>query len=212
MAANDKANGASATTATGPMQSPAAGPAGDAQPPTEPQSSVSKRKRKRKRESEKANRLAAKLETVALAIGDGDDSKDSEPPTKKRQQTNGRAAEARPPKQTKKSIEMPKAPAKPEKLNETVARMDPMLVADYIGQKLRKFEKELSAVELEDRFIPSSAFLDTTSYAGERTLADLADYLEKSGAPSTAALRVCWTDVVSSSCRTDARQGIERGF
>jgi protein CMS1 len=73
----------------------------------------------------------------------------------------------------------PIQPAKSEKIDGSIAQMDPSLAADYISQRLRKFEKELSAVELEDRFIPARAFLDTTSYNNSRTLTNLPEYLEK---------------------------------
>ncbi|KAF8538896.1 U3-containing 90S pre-ribosomal complex subunit-domain containing protein, partial [Trichophaea hybrida] len=63
-------------------------------------------------------------------------------------------------------------------INDSIAQMDPNLTADYISRRLRKFEKDMSAVELEDRFIPARAFLDTTSYSNDRTLANLPEFLE----------------------------------
>ena len=39
-------------------------------------------------------------------------------------------------------------------LNTAIAKLDPSLIADYIGQKVRRFETDLSSVEWEDRNIP----------------------------------------------------------
>ncbi|KAG0138482.1 U3-containing 90S pre-ribosomal complex subunit-domain containing protein [Tuber indicum] len=65
-----------------------------------------------------------------------------------------------------------------EPVNEDMARMDPKLLADYVAQRLKRFEKDLSSVELEDRYISESAFLDTTAFTSPRTLRNLPAYLE----------------------------------
>ncbi|RPA91028.1 hypothetical protein L873DRAFT_1715673 [Choiromyces venosus 120613-1] len=65
-----------------------------------------------------------------------------------------------------------------EPVNEDMARMDPKLLADYVAQRLKRFERDLSFVELEDRYISESAFLDTTSFTSPRTLLNLPAYLE----------------------------------
>jgi protein CMS1 len=113
------------------------------------QATTMQNKRKRKREKEKANRQLSERAKTVKL-----DNRTLHPP-------------------------QPTQPAKSEQIDGTIAQMDPNLVADYISQRLRKFEKELSTVELEDRFIPASAFLDTTSYNSSRTLTNLPGYLEK---------------------------------
>ena len=45
-----------------------------------------------------------------------------------------------------------------QEVDGSVARMDPQLIADYISQRIRWFETELSTVELEDRLIPGNRF------------------------------------------------------
>lgn len=40
------------------------------------------------------------------------------------------------------------------RFNKLFANMDCQLLADYIAQRTRKFEKDLSSLELEDRYIP----------------------------------------------------------
>lgn len=39
-------------------------------------------------------------------------------------------------------------------VNEAIAHMDRQLLSDYIAQKTKSFEKDLSAIELEDKYIP----------------------------------------------------------
>ena len=39
-------------------------------------------------------------------------------------------------------------------INKTFSRMDNQLLADYVAQRTRKYETELSLVELEDKYIP----------------------------------------------------------
>jgi len=63
-------------------------------------------------------------------------------------------------------------------INTAIANLDPHLIADYVGQKVKRFEKELSIVELEDRYIPASAFIDTTSWQKQRSLEHLPEYIE----------------------------------
>ncbi|KAG0632793.1 U3-containing 90S pre-ribosomal complex subunit-domain containing protein [Tuber brumale] len=65
-----------------------------------------------------------------------------------------------------------------EPVNEDMARMDPKLLADYVAQRLKRFEKDLNSVELEDRYISESAFLDTTAFTSPRTLRNFPAYLE----------------------------------
>ncbi|KAF8436177.1 U3-containing 90S pre-ribosomal complex subunit-domain containing protein [Terfezia claveryi] len=63
-------------------------------------------------------------------------------------------------------------------VNTAIAKLGPQLIADYVGQKVKRFEKELSAVELEDRYIPASAFLDMTSWQKDRNLENLSEFME----------------------------------
>lgn len=63
-------------------------------------------------------------------------------------------------------------------VNTAIGKLDPQLIADYVSQRVRRFEKELSSVELEDRSIPASAFVDTSSWQKERNLIQLPDFIE----------------------------------
>lgn len=95
-------------------------------------------KRKRKREREKLNKRKSKK------------SEDDEtaPQVSKDRSKNG-AGKGRESKST--ATEAPGGEAEP--VNEDMARMDPKLLADYVAQRLKRFQKDLSSVELEDRYI-----------------------------------------------------------
>ena len=52
-------------------------------------------------------------------------------------------------------------------INKAFAKMDNQLLSDYVAQKTRKFESDLSSVELEDRYI--SGILILTPYKSFKT-------------------------------------------
>ncbi|KAK8176307.1 U3-containing 90S pre-ribosomal complex subunit-domain containing protein, partial [Phyllosticta citribraziliensis] len=64
-------------------------------------------------------------------------------------------------------------------LNRSVGRMDSRLLADYMAQRTKRFEPDLSFVELEDRYVPENSICDTSSWDGERTLDQLPAFIEK---------------------------------
>jgi protein CMS1 len=41
-------------------------------------------------------------------------------------------------------------------INKAFSHMDNQLLADYVGQRTRKYESELSSVELEDKYLPGT--------------------------------------------------------
>ncbi|KAF2757477.1 hypothetical protein EJ05DRAFT_465606 [Pseudovirgaria hyperparasitica] len=64
-------------------------------------------------------------------------------------------------------------------INNGLSKMDARLLSDYVAQRTKRFEPELSHVELEDRYIPESAIADTTSWLKPRTTDNLADFIRK---------------------------------
>ncbi|KAK8154997.1 U3-containing 90S pre-ribosomal complex subunit-domain containing protein [Phyllosticta citrichinensis] len=64
-------------------------------------------------------------------------------------------------------------------LNRSIGRMDSRLLADYMAQRTKRFEPDLSLVELEDRYVPENSICDTSSWGGERTLDQLPAFVEK---------------------------------
>ncbi|KAI9819392.1 MAG: hypothetical protein M1826_001141 [Phylliscum demangeonii] len=74
------------------------------------------------------------------------------------------------------------APATSEEasgINEAFAMMDGRLLSDYLAQKIKRFEKQLSSVELDDRHISDKAFRDTSGWDQRRDLVNLPAYLER---------------------------------
>jgi protein CMS1 len=80
-------------------------------------------------------------------------------------------------------------------INVAVSHMDGRLLADYVAQRTKRFQPELSLVELEDRYIPGihlisqlsdrsahmceeKAILDTTGLTETRTLENLPEFLD----------------------------------
>ncbi|KAK6614669.1 hypothetical protein H4I96_00990 [Botrytis cinerea] len=64
-------------------------------------------------------------------------------------------------------------------LNNAIAKMNDHLLVDYVASQTRRFESDLSSVELEDRYIPVAAVQDTTSWTKPRSLDNLPEFLEK---------------------------------
>ncbi|KAH6619938.1 U3-containing 90S pre-ribosomal complex subunit-domain containing protein [Boeremia exigua] len=64
-------------------------------------------------------------------------------------------------------------------VNHAFERMDGQLVADYVNARTRLYGKDLSSVELEDKFIPARTVYDSTSYSDARKLDNLPAFLKK---------------------------------
>lgn len=64
-------------------------------------------------------------------------------------------------------------------LNNAFAEMDCQLLADYVAQRTRTFESDLSVIELEDKYISASSIIDTLSWQKPRNLENLPSFLEK---------------------------------
>ncbi|KKY28985.1 hypothetical protein UCDDS831_g00070 [Diplodia seriata] len=63
-------------------------------------------------------------------------------------------------------------------LNLAIGRMDSQLLADYMAQRTKRFDPDLSMVELEDRHVPEKAIVDTSSWEQQRDLEHLPAFLE----------------------------------
>jgi len=64
-------------------------------------------------------------------------------------------------------------------VNHAISHMESQLLADHIAQRTKRFQKDLSLVELEDLHIPATAIVDTTDFGEQRTMENLPAYLEK---------------------------------
>ncbi|KIH87329.1 protein CMS1 [Sporothrix brasiliensis 5110] len=63
-------------------------------------------------------------------------------------------------------------------LNRSFARMDGDLAAAYLARQTKRYGSDLSEVELADLSVPRTAFVDASAYDKDRTLDNLADFLE----------------------------------
>ncbi|TVY67399.1 Protein CMS1 [Lachnellula suecica] len=70
-------------------------------------------------------------------------------------------------------------------INNAFSQMDSQLLADYVSQRTRKYESDLSSIELEDKYIPAKAIEDTMAWNQPRTLDNLPGFLEKFAGNST---------------------------
>jgi protein CMS1 len=52
-------------------------------------------------------------------------------------------------------------------INKAFSHMDSQLLADYVAQRTRKYESDLSLVELEDKYIPGSYFNSFSADPGQ---------------------------------------------
>ena len=64
-------------------------------------------------------------------------------------------------------------------IDESIAKMDPSLLADHIAKKVKWAFRELSIVELEDKHLPQNFFFDTTDFELPRNLDNLPPFLER---------------------------------
>ena len=51
-------------------------------------------------------------------------------------------------------------------LNLAIRRMDPPLLADYVAQRTKRFEKDLSSIELEDKYISGMFSTELLQHSG----------------------------------------------
>ncbi|KAI9050344.1 hypothetical protein LZ554_005510 [Drepanopeziza brunnea f. sp. 'monogermtubi'] len=70
-------------------------------------------------------------------------------------------------------------------INKAFSHMDNQLLADYVARQTKRHESDLSAIELEDKYLPATAIRDTTSWEKPRTLGNLPGFLEKFAGNST---------------------------
>jgi protein CMS1 len=59
-----------------------------------------------------------------------------------------------------------------------IAQMDPALLADHFAKTIKRLYRNDTELELEERYLPSSTFTDTTSAIGDRRKGQLGAYLE----------------------------------
>ncbi|KAF7512350.1 hypothetical protein GJ744_001918 [Endocarpon pusillum] len=63
-------------------------------------------------------------------------------------------------------------------VDESIKHMDPGLLADHISKKIKRSFRDLSAVELGDKYLSQRIFSDTTNFDAPRSLQNLPLFLE----------------------------------
>ncbi|OJJ43421.1 hypothetical protein ASPZODRAFT_136280 [Penicilliopsis zonata CBS 506.65] len=117
--------------------------------------------KKRKRQADESTKEESKATN---------DSKPTEGPSKKKQRRKKN-------KQASKEQDI-KDEERKNGIDESIGKMDGRLLADHFAQKLKRHNKELTEVEISDLYIPDSAFLDTSSFEGARSMDKLPDFLK----------------------------------
>ncbi|KAF2427588.1 hypothetical protein EJ08DRAFT_592794 [Tothia fuscella] len=119
--------------------------------------------------------------------------KSASPPTDKPTKRKRDDEERRPAKRVKKSKKQ-KRTKKPKDINEddlnadlginlAIGRMDGQLMVDYVAQRTKRFQSDLTTVELEELYLPTKAILDTSSWEEMRDLTQLPAFLRKFAEP-----------------------------
>ncbi|KAI5293232.1 hypothetical protein KEM52_005730 [Ascosphaera acerosa] len=67
---------------------------------------------------------------------------------------------------------------KVEDIDDAIGKMNGPLLADHFAKQAKKHNKDLTAVELNDLYVPESAFRDTSSWQDTRNLANLPSFLK----------------------------------
>ena len=71
------------------------------------------------------------------------------------------------------------------------AIIDPALLADHFAKHIRATFPSSSPIELDEKYLPTKAFLDTTAYKKERVVANLPEFLEQFSVGGKDALSTC---------------------
>ncbi|KAI5300084.1 ribosomal protein S15 [Ascosphaera pollenicola] len=67
---------------------------------------------------------------------------------------------------------------KKDGINESIGKMNGPLLADFLAKQIQRHNKEMTAVELNDLYIPEGAFKDTSSWQETRNLENLPSFLK----------------------------------
>ncbi|KAK6371371.1 Protein cms1 [Exophiala oligosperma] len=92
---------------------------------------------------------------------------------------------------SKRQASKPPPPRRPTEVDETIAMMDPALLADHCAKTMRKHNPKSSSIELEEQCLPTKAFRDTTSFAGIHSTGRLGAFLEQFTENGKTVLTAC---------------------
>ncbi|KAF2208249.1 hypothetical protein CERZMDRAFT_114759 [Cercospora zeae-maydis SCOH1-5] len=92
-------------------------------------------------------------------------------------------------------------------INTAIAQMDSQLMADYLAQRTKRFQPDLSLVEAEDWRLSESSIADSTSFEKDRVTDNLPEFLghfavNKSGKKGSKGDGVSWAPKEKGSPHT----------
>ncbi|KAI9668354.1 MAG: hypothetical protein M1829_005558, partial [Trizodia sp. TS-e1964] len=87
-------------------------------------------------------------------------------------------------------------------INNNIRAMDKRLLADYFAQCLRRFEPDLSSLELEDRYISYQSIQDTSSWEMDRDPQNIPQFLEHFSTKSGGSNKLSWASKSKGSPHT----------
>jgi len=64
-------------------------------------------------------------------------------------------------------------------IDEAIGHMDNSLLADHFAKQIRRHLGDLSTAELDEKYMPLKAFLNTSEFESTRNLSTLPQYIEK---------------------------------
>jgi protein CMS1 len=64
-------------------------------------------------------------------------------------------------------------------IDEAIGHMDNSLLADHFAKQIRRHLGDLNIVELDEKYMPVKAFLNTSEFESTRNLSTLPQYIEK---------------------------------
>ncbi|PYI25098.1 hypothetical protein BP00DRAFT_410335 [Aspergillus indologenus CBS 114.80] len=138
--------------------------------------------KKRKRQAEESN-----SKTEQQTKSTGNNASDGPKNKKRKDNSKGKFDKKKGGSKGKDNKDKPKQPKQPQEtkatevkgsIDEAIGKMDGPLLADHFAQKVRRHNKEITAVELSDLSVPDSAFLDTSSFESARNLENLPAFLK----------------------------------
>ncbi|KIW16494.1 hypothetical protein PV08_06549 [Exophiala spinifera] len=92
---------------------------------------------------------------------------------------------------SKRQASQPTPLPRPTEVDETIAMMNPALLADHFAKAIRKYNPNSASLELEEQYLPTKAFRDTTGFDGIHSADRLAAFLEQFSENGKAELTAC---------------------
>lgn len=127
---------------------------------------------------------------------------------KRKRDDNVAGGDTQPPSKRINTLNPPQRP-KQSDCDETIAAMDPSLLADHFAKAIRKHFPNNSSLEHEDLYLPTKAFRDTSNFDQTHVATNLPEFLTKFTRGGVEELSTCGKEdgphtlvITSSGIRT----------